>query len=121
MTRRRLLGITISLALVVTACGRAEAGDVDDVASTTATTAALTTSTASTLPTTTTTAAPVAVTYVVQSGDSLSVIAQRFGVSSAALAAFNGIDDVNTIFAGQSLTIPPADVEPATTETTTNG
>ena len=120
MTRRRLLGITISLALVVTACGRAEAGDVDDVA-TTATTAALTTSTASTLPTTTTTAAPVAVTYVVQSGDSLSVIAQRFGVSSAALAAFNGIDDVNTIFAGQSLTIPPADVEPATTETTTNG
>ncbi len=121
MTRRRILALAVFLTLLTAACGRAEAGDVDDIAATTATTAATTTSTATTLPTTTTTTTPVAVTYVVQSGDSLSVIAQRFGVSSAALAAFNGIDDVNTIFAGQSLTIPPAEFEASTTETTTNG
>ena len=47
----------------------------------------------------------------------LGVIAQRFGVSSAALAEFNGIDYPNKILAGQSLTIPPADFVPASTTT----
>ena len=52
--------------------------------------------------------------YIVQQGDSLSVIAQRFGVSTEDLANFNGIEDANDIQVGQKLTIPPT-----TTPTTT--
>jgi LysM repeat protein len=44
--------------------------------------------------------------YVVQPGDTLSVIAQRFNVSIAALSEANGITDVNTIRPGQELNIP---------------
>lgn len=59
-------------------------------------------------PTTTpTTAAPQAQTYEVQPGDTLSVIAERFGITTTALAEANGIDDVNTIKPGQELIVPP--------------
>lgn len=44
-------------------------------------------------------------TYTVRRGDSLSAIAARFGVSVAALAAWNRIPDVNRIYPGQTLTI----------------
>lgn len=44
--------------------------------------------------------------YVVQRGDTLSRIAQRFGVSLAALVQANGIVNPNLIFVGQVLTIP---------------
>lgn len=44
--------------------------------------------------------------YVVQSGDALSLIAQRHGVTTAALAAANGIANPNIIHPGQRLTIP---------------
>ncbi len=54
-----------------------------------------------------TTAAPQASLYEVQPGDTLSVIAERFGISTTALADANGITDVNTIKPGQELTIPP--------------
>lgn len=54
-----------------------------------------------------TTAAPQAQLYEIQPGDTLSVIAERFGISTAALADANGITDVNTIKPGQELTIPP--------------
>ncbi len=45
-------------------------------------------------------------TYVVQRGDYLSLIAQRFGVSLSALMSANGIVNPNLIFVGQVLTIP---------------
>ncbi|MEZ5227626.1 MAG: LysM domain-containing protein [Acidimicrobiales bacterium] len=61
----------------------------------------------------------VQVNYVVQSGDSLSVIASRFGVSTQALADFNAISDVNSIVVGQELSIPPTTV--ATSSTTVAG
>lgn len=44
--------------------------------------------------------------YVVEPGDTLSVIAEQFGVSVEALSQANGITDVNTIKPGQELTIP---------------
>lgn len=52
--------------------------------------------------------------YIVQQGDSLSVIAQRFGVSTEDLANFNGIEDPNDIKVGQTLTIPPTTSPPTT-------
>ncbi len=53
-----------------------------------------------------TTVVQAAGTYVVQSGDTLSVIAERFGVSIDALSQANQITDVNTIRPGQELIIP---------------
>jgi LysM repeat protein len=46
--------------------------------------------------------------YIVQRGDTLFGIATRFGVSLQALAAANGINNVNLIFVGEQLTIPSA-------------
>ena len=45
--------------------------------------------------------------YVVQPGDTLSEIAQRFGSSVDALVRANGIDDPDLILVGQILCIPP--------------
>ncbi len=45
-------------------------------------------------------------TYVVQSGDTLSRIAARFGISLNALAQANGITNPNYIYVGQVLIIP---------------
>ena len=45
--------------------------------------------------------------YVVQPGDTLSEIAQRFGTSVDALVRANGIDDPDLILAGQILCVPP--------------
>lgn len=64
-----------------------------------------------TAPTPLPTAAPTAVptpqrTYTVQSGDTLAVIAQQFGVSVAAIQAANGIEDPNEIVIGDVLVIP---------------
>src|SRR5688500_18201498 len=56
--------------------------------------------------------APVAATayadtsYVVQSGESLSVIAQRYGVTVEAIMVANNLPSRSTIYAGQVLTIP---------------
>jgi len=47
-------------------------------------------------------------TYVIEPGDTLSVIAERFGVSVDALSEANGITDVNSIRPGQELIIPGA-------------
>ena len=44
-------------------------------------------------------------TYTVKPGDMLSVIAQRFGTTTSALASFNGISNPNLIYAGQTLKI----------------
>lgn len=45
-------------------------------------------------------------TYIVRSGDSLSLIARRFNVTVAALVAANNIADPNRIRVGQRLVIP---------------
>ena len=45
-------------------------------------------------------------TYTVQPGDSLSSIAQRFGVSLQALVEANAIPDANIIYVGQQLIVP---------------
>lgn len=45
-------------------------------------------------------------TYTVKQGDALSLIAERHGVTTSALAAANGIANPNLIYPGQVLTIP---------------
>jgi surface antigen len=47
------------------------------------------------------------ITYSVKEGDTLSVIAQRFGLSIKTLADVNDISAVNNIRPGQTLSIPP--------------
>jgi LysM repeat protein len=49
---------------------------------------------------------PTPQTYIVQPGDTLRAIADRFGTTVAALQAANGIVDQNLIAAGQQLIIP---------------
>ncbi len=46
--------------------------------------------------------------YLVQPGDTLARIAQRFGVSLTALAAVNYIVNINQLYVGQPLVIPTA-------------
>ncbi len=55
--------------------------------------------------------------YVVKPGDSLAWIAQKYWVSVQALAAANGIYNVNIIYVGQVLTIPGCAAAPAPTAT----
>ena len=52
------------------------------------------------------TAAP-ATTYTVQSGDTMSSIANASGITSKQLADYNGITDVDSLKIGQVLKIPP--------------
>lgn len=47
--------------------------------------------------------------YTIQSGDTLAVIAERFGVTVETLSALNNIADPNLIQVGQILLIPGAD------------
>jgi LysM repeat protein len=46
-------------------------------------------------------------TYTVQSGDTMSTIANANGITSQELASYNGITDVNSLKIGQVLKIPP--------------
>ncbi len=59
--------------------------------------------------------------YVVQPGDSLSRIAQRFGVPMATIMAANGITNPNVIFSGQRLNIPGPGTGPAPTQPPSGG
>ncbi len=62
--------------------------------------------------------------YTVQPGDTLSALAEKFGTTVAALAAYNHIENADLIQVGMILQIPPADyvvpeaeeTEPAETE-----
>ena len=56
--------------------------------------------------TTTTTVAPADLLYVVQSGDTLGEIAERFNVTIVAIVERNGLSSPDDIQAGQSLEIP---------------
>lgn len=53
-------------------------------------------------------------TYIVQSGDTLSEIAQRFGTTYQSLAAINNIADPNRIYPGQEIVIDGAATEAST-------
>ena len=55
--------------------------------------------------------ATVTTVYVVQPGETLSSIANRFGVGITALAEINGITDLNLIRDGASLTVPQGGVQ----------
>lgn len=57
-------------------------------------------------PTPAPTPAPDYITYVVQSGDTLSGIGARYGTTYQTLASLNNISDPNLIYAGQTLRIP---------------
>jgi LysM repeat protein len=46
------------------------------------------------------------ITHIVQPGENLFRIAQRYGVTVSALAAANGLNNVSLIYVGQRLTIP---------------
>lgn len=50
--------------------------------------------------------------YTVRPGDTLGTIARQFNTTVAAIASANGITNVNRIFAGQVLLIPPAPPPP---------
>ena len=50
--------------------------------------------------------APTRLVHVVRSGETLLVIAARYGVTVAAIQAANGIEDPNHIVTGQELVIP---------------
>ena len=52
-------------------------------------------------------------TYIVQSGDTLSSIARRFGTTVAAIAQANGISNINFIQVGQQLIIPGGTTTPS--------
>ncbi len=101
-TRVAVIFTVISVGAILAAC-TSSTGSANDTLPPIITT----TTTTTVAPTTTT----IPKTYIVQRGDSLSGIAKQFGVSSAALAAFNNITDPDKIQAGQKLKLPqPGDV-----------
>ncbi|MEK7278874.1 MAG: LysM peptidoglycan-binding domain-containing protein [Chloroflexota bacterium] len=51
--------------------------------------------------------------YTIARGDTLRSIASKFGITTTALAAANGLSDPNRIYYGQALAIPGANGEPA--------
>jgi LysM repeat protein len=71
-----------------------------------------------TAPSTTTTTQPPrrTITYTVRSGDTLSGIARRFGVSTDAIVKANRITDPNHLTLGQNLKIPPAPIRRLTVQ-----
>ncbi|HIV41997.1 MAG TPA: LysM peptidoglycan-binding domain-containing protein [Candidatus Mediterraneibacter guildfordensis] len=50
--------------------------------------------------------APQYITYVIQPGDTLSGIAQKYGTTVNALAKLNGISDPDKIYAGRTIRVP---------------
>ncbi|MCC2254227.1 LysM peptidoglycan-binding domain-containing protein [Ruminococcus sp. CLA-AA-H200] len=50
--------------------------------------------------------APDYITYVIQPGDTLSGIAQRYGTTVSALSSLNGISNPDLIYAGNTIRIP---------------
>jgi LysM repeat protein len=51
-------------------------------------------------------------TYIVQPGETLAIIAARFGTTWQAIAAANNLANANAIYAGQRLIIPAAPARP---------
>ncbi|MBX2999681.1 MAG: LysM peptidoglycan-binding domain-containing protein [Caldilineaceae bacterium] len=61
------------------------------------------------------------VVHIVQAGETLSGIAQRYRVGLRQLANYNGITNYDRIRVGQRLRIPPTGVSPASAPTITPG
>lgn len=103
--------VAVALMALTAACGSSDKGasqTLPPIATTTTTT---------TLPPTTTTVPDF---YIIQKGDSLFAIAQKFGLTFNELAAFNGIANPDDIQAGQKLRIPkPGEAIPTTVASTT--
>lgn len=57
-----------------------------------------------------TTPIPTPSEYILRSGESLSSVAARFNTSVRAIALLNNITNINLIYAGQRILIPPPDV-----------
>jgi LysM repeat protein len=51
------------------------------------------------------------ITYIVEPGDTLSSIAERFGVEVVMLMALNGITDPNELFVNTEITIPESEAQ----------
>ena len=100
-----MVAVAALLPLGAAACG-------DDSGSADTLPPLITTTTSTTILATTTT---VVTLYEVQSGDSLSKIAEKFKVDQAALMMLNGITDPNHIEAGEVLKLPPPKVVVDTT------
>lgn len=111
MNTRRFVPVSVlaAVALFIGGCGRFVEDDATIVAPDQVQVAGQTTLASTTVAT--------QVTYVVQPGESLSIIASRFGVDVRSLADFNAIADIDSVKAGQLLSIPP--VQTTTTTTTT--
>jgi len=58
-------------------------------------------------------------TYIIQDGDTFSLIAQVYGVTTLALTEYNGLTVDDIIRPGQLLSIPPSDFEPQNIEIVT--
>jgi len=57
---------------------------------------------------------PTQMTYIVQAGDTLGSIAERYGITLDQLMAANGLTNPNVVSAGQTLVIPAAGAAPPT-------
>ncbi|HUS41654.1 MAG TPA: LysM domain-containing protein [Ilumatobacteraceae bacterium] len=90
--------IATVLAVSVVACGTTDPASQERLPPIQTTTPSTTT--------TTTTVAPGDFLYVVQSGDTLGKIAERFNVTIVAIVERNGLSSADDIQAGQSLEIP---------------
>ncbi len=102
--RSRLLGATVAGLLVV--CIAAACDPSDEGAAETLAPIITTTSTSTTL------APPTTVPrfYEIQPGDTLTEIADAFGLPIVAIMEANGITDQDKIQAGQILQLPPEDI-----------
>ncbi len=122
---RRIGTIVVILILMMTNVLQAQENTAEPAATATATTPATATAVATTAQPTTTksvTATPTTVAgtqYTVRAGDTLFRIAQRFSLTTAQLAAANGITNPNLIYAGQTLTIPTSGTSATPTATAT--
>jgi LysM repeat protein len=104
----RIVGVALVLVLGLAGCGGDD--DMDDEIDPPATPSP----TAAPTPTPTPEPEPEAEaeaegqTYVVESGDTLSGIAQRFGTTVDAIVEASGLEDPDRLSIGDELTIPPA-------------
>jgi LysM repeat protein len=89
------------------------------VAGTTLTIPARGQATAGTTTTAPAAAAPAAGSYIVRPGDSLGAIAARQGISTAALAAANGLEPTSWVLSGTTLRLPAAGSTTATQQAST--
>jgi len=101
------LAIAVVLVVLAFALGRMTAGGDDEDG---------TAVNAAALQTTTTTVEQL--THTVRSGESLLGIASQYGVTAEAIAFANGLSNQNHVFVGQVLKIPPSELAPIATTTT---